>query len=330
MIKPEKLEDKIKERLHFDLVDVRGFHCLKCASCNDYKVRAGFKFEDNSVFYNCWNCGTATRYEEMSGRMSKKMRGILNSFGFDDTEISNVVNSGFFKQKEEKQTISLANITKVDTSTPPIHLPKGSLRLGSAGFEEYQYKLIEYLQARKINILKYPFFFSLQERFIDRIIIPFYRNGSLIYWQARSIHREEKKRYDNSPASRNAVMFNMDAIASYSTAPLFVTEGVFDAMTVDGAAILGSKLTEAKSELLSKSSRRLIFVIDKDENGAHLAEEVVSRGWEITFAPDGAGDINESAQKFGIIWTITQLFNNIPASKDATELAIRMRCKNGT
>ena len=327
MIDQQKIEDLIKERLHFDLVDVRGFHCLKCQVCNDYKVRAGFKFDGTTIGYNCWNCGTTARYEEFSGAMSKNMRRVLNAFGFEDTEISAVVNTAFFKPKEETETISLSSITKVNTSTPTIELPPKSYKLGSPNFTEYQSKLLDYLISRKIDVLKYPFYFSLKERFVDRVIIPFYRNGNLIYWQARSIHDDEKKRYDNAHVAKEAVIFNFDQLNAYSNAPLFVTEGVFDAMIVDGISILGSKLNDAKTELLSKTHRRLIFVIDKDKNGKQLAEDVISKGWEITFAAEGATDINKSAQRFGKIWTIQQLFRNIPKTPSETQLAISMNCK---
>lgn len=327
MIKPQQLEDLIKERLHFELVDVRGFHCLKCQLCHDYKVRAGFKFENNEVGYNCWNCGASSRYEEGSGRISKNMRRILNAYGFEDTEISGVINSAFFNPKQETETITLSEITKVNTNTPTIELPPKSRRIGSPGFTDYQEKLVSYLVDRKIDLIKYPFYFSMEKRFIDRVIIPFYRNGRLIYWQARSVNDAEKKRYDNSPVPRDAVIFNFDELYSYAPGPLFVTEGVFDAMIVNGIAILGSKLNDAKIELLSKTHRRLVFVIDKDKNGKHLAEDVLSRGWEIAFAPDGADDINKAAQRFGKIWTIQQLFKSIPKTASEAQLAINMNCR---
>lgn len=328
MIKQLLMSDLIKERLHFDLVDARGFHCLKCQVCNDYKIRAGFKFDGDHIGYNCWNCGTTFMYEEGS-ELSKKARRVLNSFGLDDTELSNVVNSAFFNQKKNEgpEKITLAALKKINTATPSIQLPPKSFKLiDHADHFEYQEKLVRYLVDRKIDPLKYQFFYSLEERYLNRVIIPFYRGGKLIYWQARHVNDSEKKRYENAMVPREAVMFNMDALTSFSKIPLFVTEGVFDALPVDGVALLGSKLTDAKKELLSKTTRRLIFVIDKDRNGAHLAKEVLSLGWEITFAPNGADDVNKSIQRFGKIWTIQQLFENIPLTASEAQLAINMKC----
>lgn len=327
MIKQQKLEDVIREKISFGNPDVRGFYSLKCQCCNDYKVRAGFKFENGTIGYNCWNCSATGIYEEFSGSISRKMRKILNDYGIEDSEINAVVNSAFFFKKEESETLTLAALKKINTNTPTIPLPPNSHRLGSIDSHlDLQAKLVQYLVDRKIDLDKYPFFFSTHERFKDRVIIPTYRNANLIYWQARSIHDSEKKRYDNPTTPKDAVIFNIDRLNSFSDLPLFVSEGVFDAMMFDGVAMLGSKFTDAKLELLSRSRRRLVFPIDKDGNGKKLADAVLAAGWEITFVPNGATDINQSVQRFGRAWTAQQLIKNIPKNRDEAELAIKLNC----
>lgn len=324
MIKQEKLEDLIKEKIFLGNPDARGFYSHKCMVCNDYKVRAGFKFEDNSVGFNCWNCSTTARYEEFSGRISKKMRQILQSYGIEESEVSRVVNSTFFfKKEEEPKTLSLKTLTKVNTNTAPVKLPPDSFKLlASTEHMDVQEKIVNYLSGREIDLEKHTFFYSLSDRYKNRVIIPYYRNGQLIYWQARSMDKMEKKRYDNCIASRDAVMFNMDALNRYSPLPLFVSEGPFDAMMFDGIATLGSKLTDAKLELLNQSKRRLVFVMDKDKNGKEFAEKIIDAGWEITFPPEGTEDVNNSVQRFGKSWTAQQLMKNIPASKDDAKFKI--------
>lgn len=327
MFKALLLKDLIERKISFRPLD-SGWIVGKCELCGDYKERAGFKFDGVTIGYNCWNCGKTAKYEELSGEISNTMRYILTRYGVDDSEISNVVNSAFFKKPEETAVITLSQLKDVNTSTPPIKLPANSFRLGEVNdFIDYQTKLVKYLLDRKIDIDKYPFYFCMSERFMNRVIIPFYRNGSLIYWQARSIDPNEKKRYDNSANSRDAVMFNMDKLNHYTDAPLFFTEGVFDAMNLDAVATLGSKLTAAQKVLIDKSVRRKIFVIDKDSNGKHLAESVLNMGYEIAFAPDGAKDINDGVRKYGIIWTVNELMKSIPKNKDDARVKINLICK---
>jgi DNA primase len=92
------------------------------------------------------------------------------------------------------------------------------------------------------------------------------------------------------------------------------------------SSIIGSKLTEAKIEILKKSKRDIIFIIDKDKNGKLLAEKVLANGWKITFTPEGSEDVNDSVKKFGRCWTIYQLFKNIPQDRFSADLAIDLNC----
>lgn len=327
MIKQQKLEDLILESIILKPTST-GWHVCKCQLCHDYKERGGFKFDGGAVGYSCFNCGKTGKYEEFSGEMSKNMRHILNTYGIEDSEIDVVVNSAFFNKKEDTTKITLGSLKKVNTATPTIKFPTKTFRLGSTTEEmDYQQRIANYLLKRSIDLDKYPFYFSLDPRMKDRVIIPFFRNGNLIYWQARSINADEKKRYDNPNVSRDAVIFNFDQLQSYNPTPLLVCEGVFDAMMFDGIAVLGSKLSDAKLELLSKSNRRLVFVIDKDKNGAHFADAILQCGWEITFAPRGADDLNQSVQRFGRSWTARQLIKNIPQDDASARLAISFNCK---
>jgi hypothetical protein len=98
-------------------------------------------------------------------------------------------------------------------------------------------------------------------------------------------------------------------------------------MVVDGVAILSSQLSAAKVKLLSESPRRLIFVIDKDKNGRHLAEDVLSKGWEIAFAPDGSDDINHSISRFGLTYTIHGLMQSVTKDPDNARLKINLNCR---
>lgn len=326
-INEKRLSETVLEQISFRPIST-GWLVGKCALCNDYKERAGFKLDGDTLQYNCWNCSTSSSYKEDSGQISKKFRSILNSYGISDESINEHINSGFFLKKKETDKITLGDVTGPVLLTPEVKLPPKSLKLGSTpDFYDYQEKIVQYLISRKIDALSYPFYFSLDEKYINRVIIPFYRNGKLIYWQARSIINAEKERYLNCPVKRDAIIFNIDKLSIHSKMPLLVTEGVFDALCFDGICILGSKLNESKLHFLNKSARRLIFVIDKDKNGRSLAHTVLQHGWEITFAPGAARDINDSVLKYGKIWTAKELIKGIPVDQNSAKLLIDTHCK---
>ena len=97
-------------------------------------------------------------------------------------------------------------------------------------------------------------------------------------------------------------------------------------MPVDGACLAGSALNASKIEILKKSKRRLIFVIDRDQTGGDLGQSILANGWELTFVDVRADDINDSIQKFGRCYTIYSLIKNATAKakKDQSQLALSM------
>jgi hypothetical protein len=324
----KKIVDLINESIPFRNNASSGWLVGKCSLCNDYKERAGFKIDGDDVFYNCFNCSTSSSYKHSDGRVSKNFKRVLNSYGIQDGDIDRAIGSGFFLRKDEPNKITLKDVSGPVLQTPEVKLPPKSFKLGSTDeFAQYQEKLLNYLLSRKIDVFKYPFYFSMEEKYLNRVIVPFYRAGKLIYWQARSIDHSEKQRFLNCPAKRDAVIFNFDRLFDRTPVPLLVSEGIFNALIFNGISLIGSKLNESKIHFLSKTQRRLLFVIDKDANGKSLAYSVLANGWDITFTPGGTKDVNQSAVKYGKIWTAKQLIQNIPKDASEAELMIETYCK---
>jgi hypothetical protein len=324
--KPRLLEDLIREKIHLGRRGATGFYSVKCSVCNDYKERGGWKFDDGSVGFNCFNCQHAAVYEEHGGKISRKMREVLNASGISDSEISLIVNSGHVKPIED-ENITLAKLKKINTFSPSCPLPPGSKTLMADNDDDLDLRarIIEYLMGRKVNSSA-PLYYSIHHRYVNRVIVPFMQRERCIFWQARSIV-DAKPKYENAVVSREAVIFNIDELQANKMEPLFVHEGIFDAMMFDGIAILGSKLNPAKTELLTKSRRRKIFVIDKNRNGAQLAQQALSNGWEITFSPEGTDDTNHSVVRFGKAYTAFYLMNTVAGPGTMADLLIKKNCQ---
>jgi 5S rRNA maturation endonuclease (ribonuclease M5) len=282
----------------------------------------GIKFDGNEIGFNCFNCSIKARYDLNDGRISKTLRKILHDFGIVDSEINQVVGSSFFNKSANDENVSIAEIKKVNTFTPEVELPANSRRL-----LETDTKFVEYLDRRKIVIEHYPFYISTHPRYNNRLIIPFYRQGKIIFWQARTIE-DIQPRYLNCEVPRAAVIFNYDRLFHNADLPLFVVEGVFDAIHLNGIALAGSGLTEAKIEILKKTRRDLIFVIDQDANGKKLAEKIIDLEMgSITFAPNKL-DVNQSIIQNGKLWTLHELLKNKTTDKRQLQLKLNFMTKN--
>lgn len=320
------LGDLIRERVQLGRLSGTGFYEHKCRLCNDRSARAGWKIEPDQVFYSCFNCHFRASYEEGTGKFNRWMRELLHANGIIENDLHSITASLFFNRAERTdKEITLDSLQKVKLHTPEVSFPDRTLQLGSAGHDDFQEPLIQYLLDRRVDPLK--FYFSLDPSHLRRVIIPFWRDQKLIYWQSRSIDREAKPRYRNCSASKDAIIYGYDKLFEYSDAPLFVSEGAFDAEVIDGICILGSSLNAAKVEILQKTRRRIIFVIDRDSNGADLGDEVIKQGWELTFVDSRADDVNDSVQKFGKLYTLYSLMKN--ATTKLTKTGAKMNLDLG-
>jgi hypothetical protein len=309
-MKQKLLRDLIESRVTLGREASNGFRGVRCAVCNDHTERAGFKFEGNLVAYWCFNCKASFNYEEGSTSMPPWVRKVLEAFGISGSEISELVGSAFFKKSNEPKTITMEAMKPVvNLFTPEVPLPPRSHPIGSAEHPELQAPLIAYIRGRGLDPVSLNAHFSLDPKYLNRVILPCTRDGKIIFWQARTI-TDQKPRFMAPGTNKEAVLWGYDNLRGQYDQPLFITEGIFDAASIDGVALLGSQLNEAKLQILNRSRRTRAVVIDRDDNGGRLGQLALEHGWEITFPPDGC-DANKSVQRFGKLFTIWTLMKNM-------------------
>lgn len=175
---------------------------------------------------------------------------------------------------------------------------------------------IRYLQQRKINPSGLGYFPRSDSEYSGRIFIPFYENGELVYFLARSYIGSEL-RYKNPPGLSADVIFNYDNIDD----TVVIFEGAFDAMSLEnypGTAILSNKLKEGQAKKLMGVStiKNVVFVPDKDEksetrklilNNMIANYDMLNKYRKLSRKmkfyvyniPDGYKDFNEYKQKAG-------------------------------
>ena len=316
------LESLIRQYIILGKRSPKGYEIVKCSSCNDYKNRAGFKFENDSVHYSCFNCGISTGHTLSKDKHSinKKFKDVLIAFGVPEDEINKTISFNFFKEKKEtkdetKKSSGLALPTK------EINLPTNSV-LVSSGSSVWCEVAKQYLNGRALKPEDYNWYVTDETSYAGRLLIPYFFKGKIIYWQGRSMDETIQPRYKNPSVEKSNIFFNMDELYRYTSDPLFVTEGPLDAVSIgkNTVALLGSTLTEFKWNELKKAAqrRRVIFVIDKNANGKKLGSEILKDGegleLYVTVFPDNIEDANDALQKLGRLWLISHLATT--AAKD--------------
>ena len=309
----QSVQDLIISKISLGRESSLGFRSVICQCCNDYKERGAFKITPTEVIYNCFNCSTKATYNSSDNKISKKFKKILQDFGISKDEIDKVDGSlrleGLRLLKNETPAISLDSIKQISFYTPEVNLPENSVRVGSVNCDNLiTQRISNYLtEERALTINSYPFYYCNDIKYKNRIIIPYFKYDKIIYWQARTMVKSEIPRYRNCEVPKSAIIFNVDELTKFSNDPLFVCEGVFDAIHLNGIALLGGTISEVQLELLKKSKRPLIFVIDKDQVGKSLGFKVLKEKLGSITIPDGVGDVTDKIKREGKSWTIYSL-----------------------
>lgn len=253
-------------------------------------------------------------YEEPNHKMSRQFREVLNAFDISNEAIDNELARNFLNKNENGSAPQEKSAhAQVSNAIVEVVFPKDTFPLNTLP-DDYIWKIValEYLKSRHINPDAYPFHLSLDPDFENRIIIPYYRNSKLVYWQGRLFDdTEKKKRYVNPSVDKAGILFNYDAVFDYTEKPLIITEGVFDAIAINGVAIAGSDLSQFHIATFNKSRRDKVFVIDKDIKGYKLGKKALELGYNITWLDGTITDINDGVIKMGKLWTVQNILQNI-------------------
>jgi hypothetical protein len=319
------VEELIRHNVRFEGKSKGWDHC-KCKLCGDYKVRASFAFEGDRIKYNCFNCGQAPSYKVGSSFISKEFRDVLNAYGVTDNDIDLEIGKLFFN----KDTITLAK-KKAESKIAELELPPNSYAVPEVNPDDvWTIVASEYLEARGLSLTDHTWYLSSNLNYRDRLIIPYYKDGKVIYWQARSFDENAKKRYINPNVPIEPILFGYEELEKTSSQPIFIMEGVFDAISIGGISMLGSKLYKQRIDAFTRSRRRKVFVIDKKDkqnNGYKLGLDALKHGWEISYVSGDTQDVNHSVSKYGKLWTLRNLMENTSSGFSA-QVALEMICKN--
>jgi DNA primase len=181
--------------------------------------------------------------------------------------------------------------------------------------------VVEYLVERHIDPNSYPFYWTPKIGFSNRIIVPFYKDGACVGYTARAIN-DAKPKYISE--QQPGYVFNLDRQTSNRQFAI-VCEGPFDAISIDGCALLGAEIKDSQNWLLKQLGKELVLVPDKDHEGPKTVEQAIEFGWSVSMPdwPEGVKDVNDAVVKLGKLATLWLIIN----AKESNALKIRLKVK---
>jgi len=304
-----------------------GWISFNAPCCGDKRQRGGFIVNaGEAVSYHCFNCQFKASWQP--GRtISQKMNKLMRLLNIPDDSI-NQLRLEALRLNDTSTTEIRSIIPKFETRALPIDsisfeelntflkLPDGDYAVPTKFTEAYAY-LID----RKIDPWSYPFYWCPRTGFNNRLIIPFLYKGEIVGWTARAFS-DAKPKYLSE--QQPGYVFNLDAQHDNRQFAI-ICEGPFDALSIDGCALLGAEIKDSQNWLLKQLGKEIILVPDRDHEGPKTVEQAIEFGWSVSMPdwPKGVKDVNDALCKLGKLATLWLIIS----AKESNSLKIQLRAK---
>lgn len=318
--------------------------CVHNGESADNRGRGGMVANTNgSVSYHCFNCNFKANYTP--GRhLNYKFRKLLSWLGASDNEVKRLVIDAI-RVKDLVAPEDIKDVEKEEVSFKVRPLPEEAKTLDEWGTwftlkaDEPEFvnvpadyaNAVEYSVRRKIDIDKYKLMWTPEtdHNYHKRVIVPCYWKGQLIGSTARTFVDGIKPKY-YSDYEPNYV-FNIDNQLRDAQF-VIVVEGPFDAMAVDGVAILGSECSEVQADIIDSLGKEVIVVPDFDVkeirgrkvwSGESLVNSALEYGWSVSFPVwnEEVKDVAESVERYGRLFTLKAILEGKETSRLKIELS---------
>jgi hypothetical protein len=283
--------------------------CIHRGDTQDKRQRGGIKpSPDGSWSYHCFNCGYTASFV-LGRNLTFKARKLLEWMNVPQEEIERI-NLESLKHKsiegllsERQQVVNqLQNIVFEDRD-----LPADTQPLTDAG--------LEYLSSRRLP-QDYPFMYKTMPR--PGIVIPFTHDNQVVGHTTRFLDdRTPKYIQDIQPG----YVFGTD-LQGATWQYAIVVEGVFDALSISGLAVLHADINEAQARLIRSLGREIIVVPDQDAAGMRLVDRAVELGWSVSMPdwPADVKDVNDAVIRWGRLATLITIMQDRETSRIKIEL----------
>jgi hypothetical protein len=283
----------------------------------DTRQRGGIMLNEG-VSYHCFNCGFKASWQP-GRKITAKFKRLLKWLNVSDELITKCsIEAMRIEEVEGYTSERLEQITFVDKA-----LPRGSEPITSYldNIPDELVPVLEYLQSRSLYLEDYDFYWTSEEGFTNRLIIPFRYQGRIVGYTARKI-TEGKPKYISE--QQPGYVFNLDR-QLIDRKYVFVVEGPIDAISIDGVALTSAEINQTQRKLIEQLGKQIVVVPDRDQPGYRLVEQALEFGWGLSFPewPEGVKDINEAQQQLGRLTALYLIVQGIETNQLKQQLRAR-------
>jgi hypothetical protein len=297
-----------------------GWHSFNAVCCQyrghktDRRGRGGIKFDGENWSYHCFNCGFKCTFT-LGRTINRNSRQFLSYCGMDKDDIDKYSLESlqhkdlldFVKIKREKKKVKFKTM----------QLPEDAELITS---ETPHIKYLEYLNKRHINVSDYPFMCTpnAEGRQANRIIIPYTYENKIVGHTSRYLDDRTPKFINEQ---QQGYVFGYD-LQKPEYEVCIVTEGIFDALSINGCALTHNTINDDQAEILKSLNKKIIVVPDQDKTGLQICEKALGYGFYVSI-PDWESnikDVNDAVVKYGKLPTLLSILQSATNSKIKIEI----------
>jgi predicted RNA-binding Zn-ribbon protein involved in translation (DUF1610 family) len=294
-----------------------GWVSFNCPCCQEKRSRGGLKATEQGWSYHCFNCGFTASF--VLGRsLSYKARSFLNKLGVTESEI-NQINLESLRHRNIHgilddrirvlNALSEVKFNEMDDFPPGSEVITPELK--------FYWK---YLRDRCVPE-DFPAMTTIRTDGIHwvrpHVTIPFTYDGQVVGWTARMLDDKSPKFISHT---QPGYVFGTD-LQHDNWQHALVMEGIFDALSIGGLALMHNNISDAQARLIRNLGREITVVPDQDHAGIELIDRAVELGWAVSI-PDweGCKDVNDAVKKYGRLATLLTIMQARETSKIKIEL----------
>ncbi len=281
--------------------------CVHNNDNRDTRMRGGVLTNGDGGFqYHCFNCNFKAGWSP-GKLLSKNTKNLFQWLGMSSSDISKL---GLYALKiKDDQPVEAKKLSfeLLEKNLPEDCLPIDTWIAEGAQDAELL-DVIKYLvDERKVGWDWYNWMWSPAPGYRDRVIIPFYHENKIVGYTGRKI-KEGKPKYltDAQPS----YVFNLDR-QHRDREFVIVVEGQFDAIAIDGCAIMHNEPNESQISRLKSLGKKIVVVPDRDKPGAKMIEKALEHDWLVSLPPweDDVKDVADAVKKYGRLYTLFSILN---------------------
>jgi hypothetical protein len=301
-----------------------GWISFNCPVCDDRRTRGGLKPSDQGWSYHCFNCSTTASFV-MGRALGYRARKLLAALHVPEQEID-LLNLESMRHRSVHGILD--ERARVANQLSAIYFEElDDFPPGSEVITPDLPKYWQYLRDRGVPE-DFPAMTTIRTDGIhwvrEHITIPFTYDGRVVGWTARMLDGRAPKFISHT---QPGYVFGID-LQPANWQHVLVMEGIFDALSTGGVAVMHNTISDAQARLIRTLDRAVTVVPDQDRAGLELIDRAVELGWAVSIPdwPD-CKDPNDAVRKYGRLATLLTIMQARETSRVKIELRKKQLAK---